>query len=197
MPPALPVVPAPAGQFELAVPGLVADAGDDAATRFIEFFTVTIRNANTRGAYGRAVGDFFAWCGRSGIGPLPAIEPVHVAAWVEDLGRRHATPTVKQHLAAVRMLFDWLVIGQAVRHNPATAVRGPRHVVRKGKTPVLGPEETRMLLDRIPDDTMAGRRDRALIGLMVYTFARIEPPRDCRRPFGLSHAAMSDCSSMA
>lgn len=180
MPSALPVVPAPSGLHELVVPGLVADAGDDAATRFVEFFTAHIRNANTRQAYGRAVGDFFAWMERSEIGALSAIEPVHVAAWVEDLGRRYAVPTVKQHLAAVRMLFDWLVSGQAVRHNPATAVRGPRHVVRKGKTPVLGPQETRMLLDCIPTDTMAGLRDRALIGLMVYTFARIGAALDMR-----------------
>ena len=180
MSPSWSVVPAPSGQSELVVPGLVADAGDDAATRFIEFFTAHIRNANTRQAYGRAVGDFFAWMERCDIGALPLIQPVHVAAWVEDLGRRYAVPTVKQHLAAVRMLFDWLVTGQAVRHNPATAVRGPRHVVRKGKTPVLGPEEARMLLDRIPDDSLAGRRDRALIGLMVYTFARIGAALDMR-----------------
>ena len=134
------------------VPTIIIDAGDDAATRFIEFFTAHIRNANTRQAYGRAVGDFFVWMERSEIGALGAIEPVHVATWVEHLGRRYAVPTVKQHLAAVRMLFDWLVIGQAVRHNPATAVRGPKHVVRKGKTPVLGAEEARMLLDRIPDE---------------------------------------------
>ena len=134
---ALPVVPPPSGRYELAVPGLVADAGGDAATRFIEFFTATIRNANTRHAYGRAVGDFFAWCSQSGFGPLPALQPVHVAAWVEDLGRRQAPPTVKQYLAAIRMLFDWLVTGQVIRHNPATSVRGPKHVVRKGKTPVL------------------------------------------------------------
>jgi hypothetical protein len=119
------------------------------------------------------VADFFAWMERSDIGALQSIQPVHVAAWVEDLGRRHAVPTVKQHLAAIRTLFDWLVIGQAVRHNPATSVRGPKHVVRNGKTPVLTPEETRLLLDAIPVETIAGRRDRALIGLMVCSFARI------------------------
>jgi site-specific recombinase XerD len=170
---ALPVVPAPAGRHELVVPGLVAAAGDDAATRFIEFFTANIRSANTRQAYGRAVGDFFAWMERSDIGALQLIQPVHVAAWVEDVGRRHAPPTVKQHLAALRVLFDWLVTGQVIRHNPASSVRGPKHVVRKGKTPVLTPEETRLLLDAIPAETIAGRRDRALVGLMVYSFARI------------------------
>ncbi len=71
------------------------------------------------------------------------------------------------------MLFDWLVIGQQLAVNPASSVRGPRHSVKKGKTPVLTAEETRALLDAIDTSTMIGLRDRALIGLMVYTFARI------------------------
>jgi integrase/recombinase XerD len=58
---------------------------------------------------------------------------VHVAAWIEDLGRRFSPPTVKQWLAAVRMLFDWLVVGQVLAVNPAAAVRGPKYVVRTGK----------------------------------------------------------------
>ena len=144
------------GATGLTVPELVADAGDEATIRFVEFFTAHIRNPNTRAAYGRAAGDFFAWIERAGISPLPSIQPVHVAAWVEDLARRYSAPTVKQHLAAVRMLFDWLVTGQVIRHNPAAAVRGPKHVVRKGKTPVLSPEETRALLDHIPGDTLVG-----------------------------------------
>lgn len=71
------------------------------------------------------------------------------------------------------MLFDWLVTGHVVAHNPAAPVRGPKHVVRKGKTPVLSAALTRELLDSIPVDSIAGLRDRALIGLMVYSFARV------------------------
>ncbi|MBY5551727.1 tyrosine-type recombinase/integrase [Rhizobium leguminosarum] len=85
----------------------------------------------------------------------------------------HSAPTVKQRLAAVRHLFDWLVIGHVMETNPAHSVRGPAHSRRRGKTPVLAPEEARQLLDRIPTDTLIGKRDRALIGLMTYTFARI------------------------
>ena len=80
---------------------------------------------------------------------------------------------MKQHLAALRVLFDWLVVGQIVSFNPASSVRGPRHSVRKGKTPVLTAEEARAMLDAIDITTPAGLRDRALIGLMVYTFARV------------------------
>jgi integrase/recombinase XerD len=101
------------------------------------------------------------------------VQPVHVAAYVEECGRTHAKPTVKQHLAAIRMLFDWLVVGQVIPINPAHSVRGPKHSVKKGKTSVLSVEEMRTLLDSIDTSTLIGLRDRALIALMGYTFARI------------------------
>src|SRR6266852_6032024 len=81
--------------------------------------------------------------------------------------------TLKQWLAAVRMLFDWLVVGQVLAVNPAAPVRGPKYVVRTGKTPVLGAIEARQLLDSIDTTTVVGLRDRALISLLVFTFARI------------------------
>ena len=84
-----------------------------------------------------------------------------------------AKPTVKQHLAPVRMCFDWLVTGGVLTVNPAHAVRGPKHVVKRGKTPVLTTDQTRLLLDSINTSTLVGLRDRALIGVMTYAFARI------------------------
>ena len=144
-----------------------------AARRTLEFFTANIRNPNTRKAYARAVGEFAAWCNGRGLEELGAIEPVHVAAYVEQLQKRLAAPSVKLNLAALRMLFDWLVVGQVMPMNPASSVRGPRHSVKKGKTPVLAAEEARALLDAIDVSTLPGLRDRALIGLMVYTFARV------------------------
>lgn len=96
-----------------------------------------------------------------------------VAAHIEWLGTSLAPPSVKQSLAALRMLFDYMVIGHAIEVNPAGSVRGPKYVVKKGKTPVLTAAETRMLLDSIPADTIAGLRDRALIAAMVYSFARV------------------------
>lgn len=155
-----------------AVPALFAPR-PEAARRFLEFFAANIRNANTRRAYFRAVARFAGWCEANGFTELVDIEPVHVAAYVEQLGAGLARPSVKQHLAAIRMLFDWLVVGQVVATNPAAPVRGPKHVVRKGKTAVLTAEEARTLLDSISGDTVVGLRDRALIALMVYTFARV------------------------
>jgi site-specific recombinase XerD len=133
----------------IVVPAIVADAGDHAARRFLEFFAATLRNKNTRTAYLHAVGRFFAWCDRHKLGQLADIEPLHVAAYIEALGSNFEKPTVKQHLAAVRMLFDWLVTGQVVATNPAHAVRGPKHVVKTGKTTVLDAEQARKLLDSI------------------------------------------------
>jgi integrase/recombinase XerD len=71
------------------------------------------------------------------------------------------------------MLFDWLIVGQIVEQNPAAAVRGPKHVVRKGKTPVLDGDEAKKLIDSIDVSTIVGLRDRALIALLIYSFARI------------------------
>ena len=156
------------------------------AERVFEFFTAQINNDNTRKAYLNATRRFALWCAQRGIGELADVKPFHVAAFVKALQGELAPPSVKQHLAALRMLFDWLVTGHIIEVNPAHAVRGPKHVVKKGKTPVLGADEARELLDgikitktvkhdgvsaEIPDIT--GLRDRALIGVMVYTFARV------------------------
>lgn len=190
-------------------PAAIKDAGPDAARSFIEFFTAGIRNPNTRAAYARATSQFFAWSSQRGLG-LSDLRPFHVAAYIEELGRRGPqerageperasqsqprpgrpgplqAPSVKQHLAAIRMLFDWLVVGQIVPHNPAASVRGPSHVVKRGKTPVLAAADARRLLDSIPlvrkvrrtgrdaeAPDLVGLRDRALIGVMIYSFARI------------------------
>jgi site-specific recombinase XerD len=146
--------------------------GHDRGRRFWEFFTVNIRNRNTRKAYFIAVSKFSEWCEERKL-PLERIEPMHVALYIEELGKVASKPTVKQHLAAIRMLFDWLVVGQVMPTNPAHAVRGPKHSVRKGKTSVLSAEEMGQLLNSIPTAQLIGLRDRALISLMGYTFARV------------------------
>jgi site-specific recombinase XerD len=147
--------------------------GERTRARFFEFFTANIRNPNTRRAYAKAATDFLAFCRDIGVTDFRAIAPSHVGVWVEQLGQEQSVPTVKQRLAAIRHLFDWLVNGHVMATNPAHTVRGPAFSRRTGKTPVLTPEEARQLLDSIPADTISGRRDRALIALMTYTFARV------------------------
>jgi site-specific recombinase XerD len=155
------------------LPAMVLTAGEHGAYRFLDFFASNIRNLNTRAAYFHNVCEFFAWCEKRGVHELTAVRPHHVAAYIERKTKTHAAPTAKQHLAAIRMLFDWLVVGQVVPTNPAGSVRGPKYVVKQGKTPVLLGEEARRLLDSIKTETVVGLRDRALIALLVYTFARV------------------------
>jgi site-specific recombinase XerC len=163
----------PVAVFAPYLPALVVASGERASVRFLEFFATAVRNPHTRRAYSRAVGEFLAWCEVAGVPSLAAVQPLHVASWIELQTRALSAPTVKLRLAAIRHLFDWLVMGQVVPVNPAASVRGPAHRVRRGKTPVLAPDEARLLLDRIDVAKPVGLRDRALIGLMVYSFARI------------------------
>jgi integrase/recombinase XerD len=114
-----------------------------------------------------------------GLLDLGTVKPPHVAAYIEMLGlpepegQALSKPSVKQHLAALRMLFDWLVVGHVLDVNPAHAVRGPKYSQKKGKTPVLDREEARALLAVIDTGSLTGLRDRAFIGVMIYTFARV------------------------
>lgn len=164
----------PTGSNSMPVPALIAAAGEDAARHFLNFFIASIRNRHTRRSYVRQVLQFLAWCEARGAQNIRDIRTEHVAAYVETLSRGPLeTASVKQALSALRMLFDWLVVNQVVASNPTAAVRGPKLVVAEGKTPALSTEEVAQLIDSIPTDTLVGLRDRALIGLMAYTFARV------------------------
>ena len=154
------------------VPALVAALGDHASWRYVEFFAANIRNPNTRRAYARACGRFFGWCEDRGL-TLTTIRPFDVGAWIEQLQENHGAAGVKRQLAAVRMMFNWLITGQVAPVNPAAAVRGPKLVVKTGKTPVLDGAEWRKLIDSIPTETVRDLRDRALIATLTYSFARI------------------------
>ena len=156
-----------------SLPTLIRDEGERAERRYWEFFTATIRNRNTRFAYALAIRQFLDWCHGQGF-RLSTIEPITVATYVELLlAQGRSSPTVKQHLAAIRVFFDWFVIGQVAPFNPASSVRGPKHVVKRGRTPVLTAEQARLILDSCDATTLVGLRDRALIGVMVYSFARV------------------------
>ena len=165
---------------------IVQSGGESAARRFLEFFTVTIRNPHTRRAYYRAASALLDFCEERGVMDLKQIQPMMVAAFIETRTQEKSAPTVKQELAAIRQMFDYLVTGHVVEVNPAAAVRGPRYSVQKGKTPVLAREDAKHLLGSIPTvhiykegneekavPHLVGLRDRALIGLMIFSFARV------------------------
>ena len=155
-----------------ALPAVIQTAGPATSQRFVEFFAASIRNRNTRDAYWRACDQFLGRCAEAGL-TLDAIQPVHVAGYVEHLSQSASAPTVKQHLAAIRRMFDFLVVGQILPANPAASVRGPKHVVSEGKTPILEADEVRALFDQFDTDRLIDLRDQAIIGTMVYSFARV------------------------
>jgi site-specific recombinase XerD len=157
------------------VPVVVASIGPAGTEAFIEFFVATLRNPHTRLAYAKAVFRFTAWLERDAkVDNLKLLKAWHIATYIESMlkdGLRAAT--VKQSLSAIRQLCDFLVVRQILPTNPATSVKAPKQVTRRGLTPVLLPEEARAILDAIDISTIKGLRDRALIATMTFTFARI------------------------
>ena len=158
--------------FSMALPPLLAHAGAAAAQHTLEFFTARIPNAHTREAYGRAVFRFCAWCDAHGV-VLTAITSPVVAAYLQGLQADLSVASTKQHLAALRHWLDWLTERGVLSVNPAASVRGPRHVVHEGKTPVLEREQAKRLLASIDGVDVVSLRDRALIAVMLFSFARV------------------------
>src|SRR5467141_1578066 len=154
-------------------PILIERASPSTRKRFFEFFTVPIRNANTRAAYYRAIQQFLAWCERAGYEHLEDIEPITVAAYIEMLQRQAAAPTVKQHMAAIRMMFSWLTEKGVLAMNSAREVKTERFSRTEGKTPAFVEGEVQKLLNAVEISTHTGLRDRAVLGVLAYTFARI------------------------
>jgi site-specific recombinase XerD len=153
------------------VPAIIADVGPEATKRFFEFFTVPIRNKNTRMAYYQAIGQFLDWCERAGFSNLEDIEPIHVAAYIESHGGSAAT--IKQHMAAIRMMFSWLTEKGILAINPAREVKTPKFSRTEGKTPAFSTEEVQKLLSSIDTSHVVGHRDKALLATLAYTFGRI------------------------
>jgi len=186
--PGLEIIPA-VSSSEFPVPAMIAAAGNKASEHFLEFFAATIRNKNTHAAYVTAVAQFCGWCQENGL-QLSSIRPLHVSAYIEMKSQSLTAPSVKQHLAALRGLFNWLVIKQVVPNNPALFVKGPRFSRQVGIRPIMESEQVRQLLDSIPIvrkvkvarkhgggykevADLKGLRDRAAIAITGYAFARV------------------------
>jgi integrase len=157
-------------------PTIITRAGPKTRKKFFEFFTVPIRNANTRAAYYRAIGQFLAWVERAGYQDLEDIEPITVAAYIETLQRQAAPPTVKQHMAAIRMLFSWLTEKGVLAMNPAREVKTERFSRTEGKTPAFAEGEVERLLNAIESFTQTGLRSRSAWGPCLH----VRPDRRSR-----------------
>jgi site-specific recombinase XerD len=174
--------------FEAKLPPLIGEADPEVQERFLEFFAAQIRNENTRKAYGRAVGQFLRWAHRQGPKrqeadrqgfSLKGITPMVVSAYVEQMDK--APATIKQHLSALRQLFDWLQSGGVLKSNPAEPVKGPKHIQREGSTPILTAEEARDFIEDLPTSSVKDKRDKAIIGILTYTFARVSAITEMKR----------------
>ncbi len=151
---------------------LITTAGERASYKFVEFFTAHISSDNTRRAYARAAYRFLAWCEDRGL-ELSAIHPVAVAGYTRQLEQELSPASVKVHLAAIRMLFDWFVVEGVVSYNPAASVKGPKHSPKRGKTPVLTAVDTRRLFESIQLESIKDYRDRAILGVLFYAWVRV------------------------
>ena len=159
------------------LPGIIRRAGPEAEARTLEFLG-NVRNRNTRDAYVQGLVRFTNWCEGRNL-ELADITAFTVNAYINEMERDYKAATVRQHLAAIRLLFDHLVAGGVVKVNPASDVRGPERGVRKRKTAALQPHEIRQLLDSVDVSELSGLRDRALISVMVYALrARLAPHRN-------------------
>jgi integrase len=163
------------------IPAIITEAGQQALLSFINFVTGEIENPNTRQAYLTAWREFGKWAEKKGV-RLHQVQPFMLAEYREELKKRYHVRSVKQHLSALKRVFDDLVIHQVIPLNPAASVKGPKFSAQRGVTPVLSDEEIRRLVNSIDvtggeDGKDKGRlmalRDRAIIATMVYSVGRV------------------------
>lgn len=140
-------------------------------------FLTAITNNNTKTSYSNGINLFFGFIATSTISDVVDIEPKHVSKFVTWLSESdYGVSTSRLYLSAVRMFLDHCVVDGLISVNPAKAIKLPKYSAKTGKTPVIVPEQVRQILDAIPSETNArpvDLRDRALIGLMVFSFFRI------------------------
>jgi integrase/recombinase XerD len=149
---------------------VIERAGGNAGFATDEFFKATINNEHTRRAYSRIVNRFLVWCDERGF-ELRQITPGLAGEFIQQL--EGSAPTKNQALAALRHYFDALVTRHAVPLNSFASVRGIKHVVVEGKTPEISIEQARKLFKSLDTSNIVGLRDRAVLGVLAYTGARV------------------------
>jgi len=152
------------------VPAVIQSGGGNAQLAYDEFFQATLSNAHTRRAYSRVVHRFLAWCQTNAI-ELRQVTPGLAGTYLQGL--EGSSPTKNQALAALRHFFDALVLRHVVPLNAFASVRGQQHRIIEGKTPEISIDQARRLLRSINIGHVVGLRDRAVLGVLAYTGARI------------------------
>lgn len=132
-------------------------------------------SAQTRRAYQNDLKAFMAFTGIVQPEEFRTVTRAHVLAWRADLENQElAGSTIRRKLAALASLFDYLCESNAVTHNPVRGVKRPQVESYEGKTPALGDAQARALLDAPPANTLKGKRDRAILALLLYHALRRE-----------------------
>jgi site-specific recombinase XerD len=152
------------------VPAIILRTGGNARFAYDEFFKATINNPHTKRAYGRIVHRFLAWCHEHDL-ELHRITPGQAGDYIGQL--EGSAPTRNQALAALRHFFDALVQRHIVPLNSFASVRGVKHSVIDGKTPEISIEQARKLFRSLDVSDVVGLRDRAVLGVLAYTGARV------------------------
>ena len=166
-------------EHEGAFPALLVRAGKAACFAADEFFSARISNPHTRTAYAHQVSRFLTWCEDQGL-ELHQVTPGLAGRFLDQLP--HRAPTKNQALAALRHFFDVLVARHAAVLNPFQSVRGVRHPFGEGRTPEATVDQARQLLASIKTDSVYGLRDRAVLGTLIYTGARVGAISRLRMP---------------
>lgn len=141
---------------------------DKAVRTFLE---KSIGNEHTREAYNRAISYFQAWCSKQTL-PLLQVRHRDMTQYVKELISHYSTASTRQHLAAIKSLYDWLMIRDILDANPVSAVIGCLVETLPTTEPILKPQEVTKLMASIDCRKIIGLRDRALLGLTLYNFVR-------------------------
>ena len=153
-----------------AFPAILVRAGKAACLAADEFFSARISNSHTRTAYAHQVSRFLTWCENEGL-ELHQVTPGLAGRFLDELPG--GAPTQNQALAGLRHFFDTLVARHAAVLNPFQSVRGVRHPHGEGRTPEVTVDQARQLLASIKTRDVYGLRDRAVLGTLIYTGARV------------------------
>lgn len=132
-------------------------------------------NPRTKRAYRADLQDFMGFAGIARPEEFRIVTRAHVLAWRAGLEERALSgATIRRKLAALSSLFEYLCEKNAVETNPVKGAKRPRVESGEGKTPALGDHQARALLDAPDPATLKGKRDRALLSVLLYHGLRRE-----------------------
>ena len=134
-----------------------------------------LTSRQTQRAYQSDLAGFMRFTGINQPEEFRLVTRGHILAWRAELEKQGlAGATIRRKLATLASLYDYLCESNAVTHNPVRGVRRPAVDMLEGKTPALGDAQARRLLDAPPSDTLKGKRDRAILSVLLYHALRRE-----------------------